>query len=208
METVASFVPRTASRGRRSAGNACTRRATVAMTVRFGTYGSWYVCEAILEGLAQPLEDVAAKLRQFIEKENPMVRQRHVARQRHLAAPDQPHIRDRVMRGAIRARGDDGGAVAGALDDARDARGLHGFAQGYGRRVVTPRAVTLQAMILGEPLQTTRIHTEVRLPRVSIVYTLCPLWFAFFTHILAWLGLLRWPERPHSYGGLLQRGHS
>jgi hypothetical protein len=158
--------------------------------------------------LAQPLDDVAAALRPFIQQEHPMVRQRHLARHWHLAAPDQPHSGDGVMWGATRTRGDDGGAGAGTPGDARDARGLEGFGQGHGRRVGTPRAVTLQAMILGEPLQITRIHTEVHPPRASIVYTLCPLWFAFFTHILAWLGLLRWPETQHSYEGLLRRGHS
>jgi hypothetical protein len=44
-----------------------------------------------LEGLAQDLQDMAAGLRQFIQKETPVVRPRRLARQRHLAAPDQPH---------------------------------------------------------------------------------------------------------------------
>jgi hypothetical protein len=74
--------------------------------------------------------------------------------------------------------------------------------------MATPRAVTLQAMILAAPLQSTGIHSGVRLSGASIVYTLCPLWLAGFTHIAARLGLLRWRERRHSYGGLLQRGHS
>jgi hypothetical protein len=62
-----------------------------------------YLCETLLEGLAQDLQDVAAELRQLIEKEHPMVRQRHLAGHRHLAAADQADIRDRVRRGATRA---------------------------------------------------------------------------------------------------------
>jgi hypothetical protein len=76
--------------------------------------------------LAQNLQDVAAELRQFIQKENPVVRQGHLSWPWHLAAPDQPHIGDRVMRGATRPRGDQGGAGAGAAGDAMDARGLEG----------------------------------------------------------------------------------
>ncbi len=41
--------------------------------------------DSIVEGLAQDLQNVAAELRQFIEEQNPMVRQRHFSRHRHLA---------------------------------------------------------------------------------------------------------------------------
>jgi hypothetical protein len=54
----------------------------------------------LLEGRAQPLQDVAAALRQFVHKQNRVVRLRHVARQRHLPAADQPDIGEGVMRGA------------------------------------------------------------------------------------------------------------
>jgi hypothetical protein len=77
---------------------------------------------------------VAAELWQFIQKEHPVVRQRHVARPRHLAAPDQPHSGDRVRRGATRARGDQGGAGAGAAGDTMEARGLEGFGQAHRRQ--------------------------------------------------------------------------
>jgi hypothetical protein len=39
------------------------------------TRGRWYWCEAINKRLAQDLEDMAAELRQFIQKEHAVVRQ-------------------------------------------------------------------------------------------------------------------------------------
>jgi hypothetical protein len=56
-----------------------------------------YFCDTLLERLAQDLQDVAAELRQFIEKENAMMRQRHLPRHGDLAPTDQPHIRDSVV---------------------------------------------------------------------------------------------------------------
>jgi hypothetical protein len=85
-----------------------------------------YVYETLLQRLPPHFQDVAAELWSFIQQEHPMVRQRHVARPRHLAAPDPPHIGERVRRGATRPRGDQGGAGAGAAGDAMDARGLEG----------------------------------------------------------------------------------
>jgi hypothetical protein len=61
-----------------------------------------------------------------------MVRQRHVARPRHLAAPDPPHIGERMRRGATRPRGDQCGAGAGAAGEAMEAGGLEGFGEGRG----------------------------------------------------------------------------
>jgi hypothetical protein len=60
---------------------------------------------------------MAAELRQFIQQGDPVVRQRRFARHLHVAAIDQPHIRDGVMRGTKRARGDDGGPAAGEAGD-------------------------------------------------------------------------------------------
>jgi hypothetical protein len=77
---------------------------------------TWY--DTLLKWLPQHFQDVAAELWSFIQKENPMVRQRDFTRQWHLAAPDQPHIGDRVMRGATRLRGDQGGTGAGEASDA------------------------------------------------------------------------------------------
>jgi hypothetical protein len=63
-----------------------------------------YACDAVLEGLAQHLQDVASELREFIQEENAMVRQRHFPRHRQLAPTDQAYIGDRMVRGAKRAR--------------------------------------------------------------------------------------------------------
>jgi hypothetical protein len=51
-----------------------------------------YSCETILERLPQDLQDMAPELRQFIQKEHVMVRQRHVPRHRHRPAADQADI--------------------------------------------------------------------------------------------------------------------
>jgi hypothetical protein len=83
-----------------------------------------YLYDTLIEGLAQHLEEVAAELRPFIQKQHPVVRQRHLAWHWHLAASDQPHLGDGVMRGTTRARSDDGGAGAGAAGDARDESGV------------------------------------------------------------------------------------
>jgi hypothetical protein len=60
--------------------------------------GRLYWCDALLERLAQDLQDVATELWQLIEKQHAMVRQRHLTRQGHLAAPDQADVRDGVVR--------------------------------------------------------------------------------------------------------------
>jgi hypothetical protein len=51
-----------------------------------------YVDDAALERLAQPFEDMPAELRSLTQQEDPMVHQRHFARPRHLAAPDQAGV--------------------------------------------------------------------------------------------------------------------
>jgi hypothetical protein len=89
---------------------------------------------AMIKGLAQHFQYVAAKLWQFIQEEHAVVRQRHLARPRHLPSPDQPHIGDGVRRGPQRAGGDDGGTGAGAAGDARDAHGVEGVGQGHRRQ--------------------------------------------------------------------------
>jgi hypothetical protein len=43
-------------------------------------------------------------LGQFVQEAHAMVRQRHLARHRHLAPTDQPHIRNGLMQGARRGR--------------------------------------------------------------------------------------------------------
>jgi hypothetical protein len=74
--------------------------ASAARRVRSMTRGRLYSCDALLERLAQDLEDLAAELGQFIQEEHPVVGPRHLARQRHLAPADQPCVRD----GAVDAR--------------------------------------------------------------------------------------------------------
>jgi hypothetical protein len=83
-----------------------TRAAKAANAWRSRTPARSCLCDPILERLAEPCEDVPPELREFVQAAHAMVRQRHLARQRDLAAADQPHIRDGMMRGAKRARRD------------------------------------------------------------------------------------------------------
>jgi hypothetical protein len=50
---------------------------------------------------------------EFVEEEDAMMGQRHLARHGHLAAADQSHIGDWVTGGATRPGGDKGGACDG-----------------------------------------------------------------------------------------------
>jgi hypothetical protein len=74
-----------------------SRAAKAAKALRSITPARLYLYDTILERLAQDLEPMAAKLGQFIQEEHAIVRQRHLARPRHVAAADQPHIRGAVM---------------------------------------------------------------------------------------------------------------
>jgi hypothetical protein len=67
-----------------------TRSASAASAAKSETCGRLYLYDALLEGLAQHLQDVAAARRPFIQKENPMVRLRPLARQGDLAPPISP----------------------------------------------------------------------------------------------------------------------
>jgi hypothetical protein len=87
-------------------------------------YGRLYRCDALLERLPQDLQDIAAALGQFIQEEHTVVRQRHVARHRHVAPADQPRIRDSVMAGAKGVRRDERGAVAREASDATEVGGV------------------------------------------------------------------------------------
>jgi hypothetical protein len=111
-----------------------SRAAKVAKTLKLRTLAKLYVYETLLEGLAQDFQDVAAKLRELIEKHDTMVRQRHLAWHGHLAPTDQPDVRNGVVRSATRARRDEGGAVVGEAGDAVNTRGLDGFSQGHIRQ--------------------------------------------------------------------------
>jgi hypothetical protein len=63
-------------------------------------------------------------------KRAPMVRPRPLARQRHLAPADQPHVGDGVVGGATRPGGDEGGGVSAEAGDAVEAGGAEGVGQG------------------------------------------------------------------------------
>jgi hypothetical protein len=56
-----------------------------------------YVYDTLLEGLAQDFQHVACALGQFIQEEHAVVRQRHFAGPRHLAAADQADVRYGVV---------------------------------------------------------------------------------------------------------------
>src|SRR5262245_55904712 len=88
-----------------------THAAIPARILRSTTRGRLYLQNTLLQRLAQDLHDGAPEPRQFIETEHAVVRQRHFAWQVDLAAADSPGVRDRMVRGAKRARGDDGGTV-------------------------------------------------------------------------------------------------
>jgi hypothetical protein len=60
-----------------------------------------FVC-TLLERLAQDFQHVAFELGQFIQKEHAVVRQRHFAGHRHLAAAEQADVRDGVVGGRER----------------------------------------------------------------------------------------------------------
>ncbi len=96
--------------------------------------GSLCSCDTLLERLAEDFQDVALALGEFIQEEDTMVRQGHLPWQGPLAAADHAHLRDRVLRGPERARGDEGGAPPGEASDAVNARGLERFRQGHRRQ--------------------------------------------------------------------------
>ena len=74
-------------------GYEIARPASAASTARSRTYGRLYVCNAILTGLTKDLEDMAAALGEFIQATYAVVRQRPLARQRHLPHRSAPHRR-------------------------------------------------------------------------------------------------------------------
>jgi hypothetical protein len=138
-----------------------SRLAMLTKSFGFMTCGRLYVYETLLERLAQDLQDVAAELRLLIQKENPVVRQRHVAWPRHLAPADQPDVRDGVMGGAKRASRHQRGAVAGEAGNTMDACGLNGFGQGHRRqdggespcqhRLASPRGAEQEDVVVTTP---------------------------------------------------------
>jgi hypothetical protein len=65
-----------------------------------------YSYDTLLKRLAQDLEDMPPELRQFIEEEHAVVRQRHLARHGDVPAADQPHSRHGIMPDTERAARD------------------------------------------------------------------------------------------------------
>jgi hypothetical protein len=76
------------------------------------------------------LQAMTAELGPFIPARHAVVGQRHVARHRHVAAADQPRIRDSVMGRAKQTGRDQRRAVAGEAGDAMDAGGVEGVGEG------------------------------------------------------------------------------
>jgi hypothetical protein len=72
--------------------------------LRSRTPARLYVYGTILERLAQDLKDMAAELGPFIQEEHAIVGQRHLARHRHLAATDQAHVWEGILRGVRKHR--------------------------------------------------------------------------------------------------------
>jgi hypothetical protein len=96
-------------------------------THRFTPPQRW---DPLPERLPQHFEHMPSELGEFIEEEDTMMGQRHLARHGHLAAADQPHVDNGVVGGATRPGGDEGGAPPGEAGDAVDAGGVESFGQG------------------------------------------------------------------------------
>jgi hypothetical protein len=83
---------------------ASSLRAKPAKSQRFMMFWRLYVCETLLERLAQDLQDMAAALGPCIQEEHAIVGQRHLAGHRYLAATDQAHVREGIIRGVRKHR--------------------------------------------------------------------------------------------------------
>jgi len=97
---------------------ASSLKAKLSKSLRLKTLWRLYVYETLLERLAQDREHMTAKLGPFIQEEDTVVAQRHVAGHQHVAPADQPRIRAGVRGGATRASRDQRGAVAGEAGNA------------------------------------------------------------------------------------------
>lgn len=74
-----------------------THAASAASAVRSMTPGRLYLYIAVLDRLAQNLQDVPSKLWQFVQKQNTGVCQQHLPWHRHPSPTDQAHVRDRMV---------------------------------------------------------------------------------------------------------------
>jgi hypothetical protein len=75
-------------RARSTSLTAFIHLANSAKIWRFRMYGRLYLCDALLDQLAQDLEAMTAELGQCVQEEHAIVGQGHFARQGHMAAPD------------------------------------------------------------------------------------------------------------------------
>ena len=66
-----------------------SRLAKLTKSQRLMTLWRLYVYETLLKRLTQPFQDVASELRQLIQEEHAVVRQRHLARHGEVPAADQ-----------------------------------------------------------------------------------------------------------------------
>jgi hypothetical protein len=134
---------------------AINRRANSVKILRFSTPEKLYLYDTLFERLPQDLEDMAAELGPFIQAAHAVVRPRHLARHRHVAPADQPHIGDGVMGGTKRPGRDHGRTVAGEAGNAANAGDLNGFGQGLSRRMVArwrpPQGVGIPVSHAGHP---------------------------------------------------------
>ena len=90
---------------------------------------------AIFQRLAEHFENVARKLREFVEEEHAVVRQADFAGTRHAgAAADQAGVGDGVVRRAERALVQQSGARPERAGDAVDFGGFDGLFEGEGRQ--------------------------------------------------------------------------
>jgi hypothetical protein len=111
---------------------AIIRRANPVNVLRFRTPARLYVYDTLLERLAQGFEDMAAEFGPCIQEAHAVVRERHLARPRHVAPADQPRVRKGVG-GAERPGHDQRRPVAREASDAMETRGLKGLSQSHGR---------------------------------------------------------------------------
>jgi hypothetical protein len=101
-----------------------------------------------------------------------MVRQRHVARHRHMAPADQPRIREGVVGRATRAGGDQRRTVPREARDAVDTRGLNPSARVIAGSMVVSRRASIDVPAPGGPKRS-RLWSE-RLHPVQVHYRIGP----------------------------------
>jgi hypothetical protein len=101
-----------------------SRLAKSVKLLRSRTLWRLSVEDTLLQGLAQDFENMAAELGPFIQEEHAIMGQRHVARHRHGAPTNQPHIRDGVVGRTTRASRDPRRAIPREASDAREVGGV------------------------------------------------------------------------------------